>query len=41
MNKVKKSFLITMLIVLTPFAMFAHGKGDVEDIPVALITKNR
>ncbi len=34
MNKVKKSFLITMLIVLTPFAMFAHGKGDVEDIPV-------
>ena len=34
MNKLKKSFLMLNLIVLASAALFAHGKGDIEDIAV-------
>ena len=34
MNRLKKSFLISILIVLAVNRLFAHGKGDIEDITV-------
>ena len=34
MNRLKKSFLISILIVLAVNRLFAHGKGDIEDIAV-------
>ena len=34
MNKMKKVFLMAILCVLTAGILFAHGKGDIEDISV-------
>ena len=34
MRKMKKVYFIILLTLLTASALFAHGKGDIEDIAV-------